>query len=328
MNVKKIRHIGLLTSGGDSPGMNAAIRAVVRTAIFENLEISGIIRGYDGLINKDFISLGPQSVSNIIHRGGTILKTARSEAFRKPEGRQKAYAALLEQGIDALVVIGGNGTFRGAIDFINDYDFPIVGLPGTIDNDLFGTDRTIGFDTALNTILDAVDKIRDTATSCDRLFFIEVMGRDTGFIALQSGLAAGAEFILVPETPTYIENISRLLDHDWRQSKSSGIIIVAEGDEEGGAEEIAGKLRKVAPHYDTRVSILGHIQRGGAPSAVDRVLAGTLGYEAVYALLNGAQGVMLGMVREEVVMTPFHQAVSGKKNINRNLLEIARILAI
>jgi 6-phosphofructokinase 1 len=268
------------------------------------------------------------SVSNIIQRGGTILKTARSQRFMEFNGRLQAYNNLKKHGIDALVVVGGNGTFTGASIFDKEFDFPILGLPGTIDNDLYGTDATIGFDTAVNTVVEAADKIRDTANSHDRLFFIEVMGRDAGFIALRSGIACGAEFILVPETTTYIDNMARLLKHDWRRSKSSGIVIVAEGDDEGGATEIAQKVKEKLPEIDTRVTILGHIQRGGAPSAFDRVLASTLGHVAVKGLLEGHRGVMAGIVNKQVVYTPFDMAIKHNKDINKEMLEMSRILAL
>lgn len=326
--MSKINRIGVLTSGGDAPGMNAAIRAVVRTAIFENLEVFGIFRGYEGMIDGQVEQLFSNSVSNIIQRGGTILKTARSMGFMEKEGRQKAYETLLKYGIDALVAIGGNGTFTGAYVFDKEFDFPVIGLPGTIDNDLYGTDATIGYDTAINTVVEAADKIRDTATSHDRLFFIEVMGRDAGFIALRSGIACGAEFILVPETTTYLDNLARLLKHDWRRSKTSGIVIVAEGDDAGGAYEIAAKMKEKVPELDTRVTILGHIQRGGSPSAYDRVLASTLGFAAVNGLIDGQRGVMAGISDREVVYTPFEKAVKHHKDINRPLLEMSRILAL
>ena len=325
----KIQSVGVLTSGGDSPGMNAAIRAVVRTGVSNGLDIYGIYRGYEGLIDGTIEKLGSRSVSNIIQRGGTILKSARSQRFLTEEGRRVAYENLQKNKIDALVVIGGNGTFTGAIKFASEYgDYPIIGLPGTIDNDLYGTDFTIGFDTAVNTVLDAADKIRDTATSHDRLFFIEVMGRDSGYLALYSGIAAGAEFILVPETKTYPDNLARVLKYDMGKNKTSGIVIVAEGDDEGGAYEIAAKVRERLPHIDTRVTILGHIQRGGAPTANDRNLASILGYSAIGALLEGKKGVMAGTVDKNVIFTPFEEAVNKKKEFLFNMLEVSRILAI
>jgi 6-phosphofructokinase 1 len=326
--MKKIKKIGVLTSGGDAPGMNAAIRAVVRTAIHQNLEVCGIYRGYQGLINSDFTSLHSRSVSNIIQRGGTILKSTRSTEFMSVEGRKKAYDNLMKNNINALVVIGGDGTFRGANIFRSEYDFPIIGLPGTIDNDLHGTDFTIGYDTAINTVVEAVDKIRDTADSHDRLFIIEVMGRDAGFIALRSGIATGAEKILVPESPTYINNLIRLLQYDWSKNKTSGIIIVAEGDDSGGAFEVARKINEKFDYFDTRITILGYIQRGGAPTAMDRVLASILGYNAIIALLDGQHGVMAGQVNKEIIFTPFEKSIKHNRKMNLKLLEIARILAL
>ncbi|MEI6433259.1 MAG: 6-phosphofructokinase [Bacteroidota bacterium] len=326
--MSQITRIGVMTSGGDSPGMNAAIRAVVRTSIFCGLDVFGIYRGYEGLIDDQIEQLSSSSVSNIIQRGGTILKTARSKRFMEYTGRLQAYNNLKAHNIDAMVVIGGNGTFTGASLFDTEFDFPIIGLPGTIDNDLYGTDATIGYDTAINTVVEAADKIRDTASSHDRLFFIEVMGRDAGFIALRSGVACGAEFILVPETTTYIDNLARLLKHDWRRSKTSGIVIVAEGDESGGAYEVAAKVKEKVPELDTRVTILGHIQRGGSPSAFDRVLASTLGFIAVRGLIQDQRGVMAGIVNKEIVYTPFDNAIKHHKDINKEMLEMSRILAL
>ncbi|NOX46379.1 MAG: 6-phosphofructokinase [Chlorobi bacterium] len=323
----KIKKIGVLTSGGDSPGMNAAIRAVVRTGIYHGLEVYGIMDGYNGLIRNEFIHLKTHSVSNIIQRGGTILKTARSMDFMEEAGRQKAYEHLKMHGLDALVVIGGNGTFTGANVFINEYDFPIMGAPGTIDNDLYGTDLTIGYDTAVNTVMQAVDKIRDTAASHNRLFFIEVMGRDAGFIALRSGIATGAEDILVPETVTYIDELVEILEKGFRHNKKSGIIIVAEGDDAGGAFEIARKVKEKYDQYDTRVTILGHLQRGGSPTATDRILASTLGYGAVTALLEGRRGEMVGLLNREIAYTSFEKAIKHHKGIKQELLDIARILS-
>jgi len=326
--MSKIQKIAIMTSGGDSPGMNAAIRAVVRAGIFCGLDVFGIYRGYEGMIDGQIEPMFSHSVSNIIQRGGTILKTARSQRFMTYEGRLKAYQNLMDNKIDALVAVGGNGTFTGASIFDKEFNFPIIGLPGTIDNDLYGTDATIGYDTAVNTVVEAADKIRDTATAHDRLFFIEVMGRDAGFIALRSGIACGAEFILVPETTTYINNLARLLRHDWRRNKTSGIVIVAEGEEDGGAYEIARKVKEQLPEIDTRVTVLGHIQRGGAPSAFDRVLASTLGSVAVKGLLEGERGVMAGIINRTVVYTPFEKAIKHHKDINHELLEMSRILAL
>lgn len=323
-----ITKIAVMTSGGDSPGMNAAIRAVVRTGIYMGLDVFGIYRGYEGLIDGQIEPLFSHSVSNIIQRGGTILKTARSQRFMTYEGRLKAYQHLQDRKIDALVAIGGNGTFTGAAVFDAEFNFPVIGLPGTIDNDLYGTDATIGYDTAINTVVEAADKIRDTATSHERLFFIEVMGRDAGFIALRSGIACGAEFILVPETTTYIDNLARLLKHDIRKNKTSGIVIVAEGDDEGGAYEVARKVKEKLPEIDTRVTVLGHIQRGGSPSAFDRVLASTLGLMAVKGLMDGKRGVMAGIMDKQVVFTPFEKAIKHHKDINKEMLEMSRILAL
>lgn len=310
--MNKIKNIGVLTSGGDSPGMNAAIRAVVRGSIYYDIEVTGFIRGYEGLINNDFIPMDRKSVANIIQRGGTILKTARSEAFKTVEGRKKAYENLKANGIDALVVIGGDGTFTGANIFSKEFDFPIVGLPGTIDNDLAGTDFTIGYDSAINTVIDAVDKIRDTAESHDRLFIVEVMGRDSGLIALRSGIGVGAEAIMIPEANMNANDILHKLEHS-RKDKASKIIIVAEGDDTGGAFKVGEILQEKYPHYDTKVSVLGHIQRGGKPTCMDRVLASRLGVAAVEGLINGESGVMAGQINREIVFTPFDQAI---KHIN------------
>ena len=326
--MKKIKRLGLLTSGGDSPGMNAAIRAIVRTAIYENIEPVGIYRGYAGMIKGELEVMHSRSVSNIIQRGGTILKSARSEDFRTKKGREKAFEILQKNKIDALVVVGGDGTFTGARIFGEEFDFPIVGLPGTIDNDLFGTDYTIGYDTAINTVVEAVDKIRDTADSHDRLFIIEVMGRDAGFIALRSGIATGAEKILIPESKTYIDNLIRLLRHDWNKNKTSGIIIVAEGDDSGGAIEVAKKINEKFDQYETRITILGHIQRGGSPTAMDRVLASRLGYESVKALVEGEKDIMIGEINREIIYTPFERSIKHNQSVNFELLEIARVLAI
>ncbi|MBL7138889.1 MAG: 6-phosphofructokinase [Bacteroidales bacterium] len=326
--MKRIENIGVFTSGGDSPGMNAAIRAVVRTGIWEGYDMFGIYRGYEGLIDDQIEPLYSHSVSNIIQRGGTILKTARSKRFMTVEGRAQAYENLTKRNIDALVAIGGNGTFTGAAEFTREYELPVIGLPGTIDNDLYGTDYTIGFDTAINTVTEATDKIRDTATSHDRLFFIQVMGRDSGYIALWSGVACGAEFILVPETKTYIDNLTRLVKHDIRKNKTSGIVIVAEGDDAGDAEVIAAKVKERLPELETRVTILGHIQRGGSPTARDRMLASMLGYASIKALKEGQQGVMVGLINKQIVYTPFEEATKNRKGIILDLLEMSRVLAL
>ena len=306
--MNNIKNIAVLTSGGDAPGMNAAIRAVVRAGIYYDLQVTGILRGYEGLINGDFIDMDRKSVANIIQRGGTILKTARSEGFRTAEGRQKAYDNLKKQEIDALVVIGGDGTFTGANVFSTEFNFPIIGLPGTIDNDLEGTDFTIGYDTAINTVVSAVDKIRDTAESHDRLFIVEVMGRDSGLIALRSGIGVGAEAILIPEANMGINGLVTRLE-SGRKDKASKIIIVAEGDEVGGAFNVGEVLKEKFPLYDIRISVLGHIQRGGKPSCMDRVLASRLGVAAVEALLNGHEGEMVGQKNSEIVFTPFSHAI-------------------
>jgi len=323
----QIKNIGVFTSGGDAPGMNAAIRAVVRTALYYDLEVTGIRRGYEGMIKGEMVPMNRKSVSNIIQRGGTILKTARSDDFRTPEGRQLAYEQLKKNSIDALVGIGGDGTFTGARVFSEEFDIPIVGLPGTIDNDLQGTDFTIGYDTAINTVIDAVDKIRDTAESHDRLFIVEVMGRDSGLIALRTGIAAGAEAILIPETKS---NENALFDRleRGRKDKSSKIVIVAEAEEAGGAFEIARQVRERYPNYDTRISILGHIQRGGRPSCMDRVLASRVGVAAVEALLSGHKGELVGVVNNEIAYTPFEHAIKHNVDINPNLLKIVEILSL
>lgn len=326
--MSKLKKIGVLTSGGDAPGMNAAIRAVVRTAIFNNLEVMGIYKGYEGLINGEFKQLKSYNVSNIIQRGGTILRSARSMEFKTLEGRKTAYNQLQKSGIDALVVIGGDGTFTGARIFSQEYDIPVVGIPGTIDNDLYGTDYTIGYDTALNTVVDAVDKIRDTASAHNRLFFIEVMGRDAGFIALRSGIATGAEAILIPEKETHLRELSEYLEKGYKKHKSSGIVIVAEGDKSGGAYEIAKKIEEEHPDFDIRVSILGHIQRGGSPSAFDRVTASRLGVAAVEALLDDQKSIMVGVMNKEIAHVPFNKTIKHSKNVKMSLLEITDILAI
>ncbi|MBI2270040.1 MAG: 6-phosphofructokinase [Bacteroidetes bacterium] len=324
---KVIKKIALLTSGGDAPGMNAAIRAVVRTAIYHDLEVVGIMHGYDGLINDEFIKLQASSVANIIQRGGTILKTARSARFMTDEGMDLAFNNFKKHNVDALITVGGDGTFRGAKVFGDKYKFSIVGIPGTIDNDLVGTDLAIGYDTAINTVVDAVDKIRDTAESHDRLFFVEVMGRDAGLIALRSGIAAGAEAILMPETLT---NIDILVDKlkNVKRKKSSKIIIVAEGDEAGGAFEIAKKVTDKVKGYDARITILGHIQRGGAPTCMDRVNASRLGHEAVLALINGKRDLMVGVVNKKIEYTPFEKAVKHIQKMDPDLVKMLEVLSL
>jgi len=324
----KLICIGVLTSGGDSPGMNAAIRAVVRAGRYHGLDVQGITSGYDGLIKGKFRRLMSRDVSGIIQKGGTILKTARSEEFRTPEGRKKAFSKLVKAKIDALVVIGGDGSFKGANIFGKEYEFPVIGIPGTIDNDLFGTDYTIGYDTALNTVVQAIDKIRDTASSHNRLFFVEVMGRDAGFIALRGGIATGAEAILIPEVKTNLEQLKSYLEKDHKRKKSSNIIIVSEGDDAGGAYEIANKVRKDLTNYDIRVTVLGHIQRGGSPSAFDRVMASKLGVAAVEALLEGRKNIMVGYMNREVVYIPFSKTIKYHRHLDNSLLKIADILTI
>jgi len=321
-----MKNIAVLTSGGDSPGMNAAIRAVVRTGIYNNLNVFGVRRGYDGLVNGDIVPMDAKSVANIIHRGGTILKTARSEEFKTYEGRQKAYGNIQKMAIDGLVAIGGDGTFTGATKFIQEFDVPIIGMPGTIDNDLAGTDFTIGYDTAINTVVAAVDKIRDTAESHDRVFVVEVMGRDSGLIALRSGISTGAEAVLIPEIEVDYDAIMKRLDRT-RKNKSSRIIIVAEGDKEGG-EVVAGKIKESFPHYDVRLSVLGHIQRGGRPSCMDRVLASRLGVAAVEGLLEGRSGEMAGLIHGDVRFTPFGKAIKHINKINEGLTKIVEILSL
>lgn len=325
--ISNIKNIGVFTSGGDSPGMNAAIRAVVRTALYYDLKVTGIYRGYDGMISGEFRPMERKSVANIIQRGGTILKTARSEEFRTPEGRKIAYEQLKKHKVDALVAIGGDGTFTGANIFYDEFKVPVIGLPGTIDNDLIGTDFTIGYDTAINTVIDAVDKIRDTAESHDRLFIVEVMGRDSGLIALRSGIGTGAEAILIPETKTDTKALLNRLETS-RKDKSSKIIIVAEGDDAGGAFEIAKVVKEKFPGTDTRVSILGHIQRGGPPSCMDRVLASRLGVAAVESLMEGRNREMIGIVNGKIHFTPFSNAIKHNPEVNPELLKIVEILSM
>ncbi|MBL0328667.1 MAG: 6-phosphofructokinase [Bacteroidetes bacterium] len=324
MSMKKI---AVFTSGGDSPGMNACLRAVVRTAVYHNMQVVGIMHGYDGMINDEFIEMDSKSVANIIHRGGTILKTARSKEFLTIEGQQKAFSNLKKHGIEGVVVIGGDGSFKGALEFSKLCNIPFVGCLGTIDNDLVGTDFTIGYDTAINTVVDAVDKIRDTAESHDRLFFVEVMGRDAGLIALRAGIGVGAESILMPETKTDIEDLIKRLENG-RKNKSSKIIIVAEGDEAGGAFAIAEKVKKRLPEYDTRVTILGHIQRGGNPSAMDRVNSSRMGFAAVEALMKGEKNIMIGIVDKNIQYTPFENAVKHIQELNPDLMRMVGILSL
>ncbi len=321
-----MKNIGVMTSGGDSPGMNAAIRAVVRTAIYHKMKVFGIRRGYQGMIEGDIFEMKTTDVSNIIQRGGTILKTARSKEFMTDEGMEKAHQELSKHGIEGLVLIGGDGTLRGAAKFYEKYPIPAVGLPGTIDKDLAGTDVTIGFDTAVNTAVEAIDKIRDTADAHNRMFVVEVMGRDAGYIALNSGLACGAEDILIPELKTDIKKVVQKVKDDERRKKNVHILVVAEGDDFGGAMEVKDALIKSIPEADIRVCVLGHIQRGGAPSFADRVLASRLGYAAVNALREGKYQVMAGQINNEVVFTPFADVVKQSAIIPKDLEEMTRIL--
>lgn len=326
--MKKIAKIGVLTSGGDAPGMNAAVRAVVRAGTFYGIEVAGIYKGYEGLINDDVRPMTPRSVSNIINRGGTILKTARSAEFRTKEGRQKAYNTLQKHGIDALVVIGGDGSFTGASVFEEEFSVPCIGIPGTIDNDIYGTDYTIGFDTAVNTVVEAVDKIRDTASSHNRFFFIEVMGRDSGYIALYSGISVGAEKVMIPETKGEFEALIKALKSGNERKKTSNIVIVAEGDQEGGAYSIAEKTKEHFPDFDIKVTVLGHIQRGGAPTYFDRMLATRMGVKAVEYLSLGRSNIMVGSKNNHITTTSLKDAIKQHPSLNPELLQIADIAAI
>jgi 6-phosphofructokinase 1 len=323
----KVTKIGVLTSGGDSPGMNAAVRAVVRTGIYYGLEVFGIMRGYSGMIENDIIPMHSRSVANIIQRGGTILKTARCKEFFEFEGRKRAYGNLKKLGINGLVIIGGDGSFRGAHKFSTEFDIPCIGLPGTIDKDIAGTDFTIGFDTAVNTAVEAIDKIRDTADAHDRLFIIEVMGRDAGYIALHSGIATGAENIMIPERKTDIEELVASLLEKERRKKLVNLVVVAEGDGFGGADEVAKIIKERIPSADTRVCVLGHIQRGGSPSCMDRLIASRMGYSAVECLLEGRNNVMVGILNNRMHYTPLEKAVKAKQKISDEWLRIVKILA-
>lgn len=322
-----MKKIAVFTSGGDAPGMNACIRAVVRTALSHNLEVAGIMRGYDGMINNEFIPLQTKSVANIIQRGGTILKTARSAEFMTNEGMQKAKQNLEKNNIEAVVAIGGDGTFKGALEFSKICSVPFVGCPGTIDNDLVGTDFTIGYDTAINTVVDAVDKIRDTAESHDRLFFVEVMGRDAGLIALRSGIGSGAEAILISESETDFEKLIQHLK-EARKDKSSKIVIVSEQKGTGSVIHVAEKVKKEIPSYDIRVSILGHMQRGGNPTCMDRVNSSRMGFAAVEALVNGKKAVMVGVINNKISYTPFENATKHIQELHPDLIKMMRVLAI
>lgn len=324
--MEEIKRIGVLTSGGDAPGMNAAIRAVVRTGIYNGFEVYGIGRGYQGMIDGDIRQLDSNSVSGIIHLGGTILYTARCKEFFSFEGRKKAYEQLIRFGIDAVIIIGGDGSFTGAGIMSNEFNIPFIGIPGTIDNDLYGTDYTIGFDTALNTVVQAVDKISDTARSHGRIFFVEVMGREAGFIALQSGIACGAEGILIPEQKNDLDRIRKYLKERARRKKSS-IIMVAEGEEEGGAIKIASKMKEEFPDFDIRTTILGHVQRGGSPSAMDRIIASRMGKAAVDALMDDLKSIMIGIVNGEIMHVPLNKTVKLHKTVNLELLEMADIIS-
>lgn len=327
--MKEIKRIAVFTSGGDAPGMNAAVRAIVRNAFNNDLHIYGILRGYEGMIDGNFKRLETTDVSNIIHRGGTVLKTARSQRFLTPEGRKQAYENLLFNDIDALIAIGGNGTFTGALKFMEEFpDMPILGIPGTIDNDLFGTDFTIGFDTAVNTAVQAVDKIRDTADSHNRLFFVEVMGRNSGYIALHTAIAGGAGGVLIPEEDTNIDDLVKLLKRGAKRAKLFSIVIVAEGNHMGTVYDIARQVEeKIDVFDDIKVTVIGHLQRGGSPSTFDRVLASILGFKAVDALMEGKSGAMVGIRNNNIYLTPFKEAISKSKSLNKDLLRMAHILA-
>ncbi len=323
-----IKCVGILTSGGDAPGMNAAIRAVTRSAIYNGLRVKGIYRGYKGLVTGEIQEFKTQNVSNIIQQGGTILKTARCKEFTTPEGRALAYENMKKEEIDALIVIGGDGSLTGARIFAQEYDIPCIGLPGTIDNDLYGTDTTIGYDTALNTILDAVDKIRDTATSHERLFFVEVMGRDAGFLALNGAIASGAEAAIIPEFSTEVDQLAEFIKNGFRKSKSSSIVLVAESEITGGAMALAERVKNEYPQYDVRVSILGHLQRGGRPTAHDRIIASRMGAASIDALLEGQRNVMIGIKHDEIVYVPFNKAIKNDKPIKKELVNVLNSLSI
>jgi 6-phosphofructokinase 1 len=323
----KIKKILVFTSGGDAPGMNACIRAVVRTANYHDIDVYGAIKGYEGMIKDDLILLKNKDVANIIHRGGTILQSARSKEFRTKEGRQKAYENLKARGIEGIVAIGGDGTFTGASVFYEEFGIPVIGVPGTIDNDLFGTDSTIGYDTALNTAMEAIDKIRDTADAHQRLFFVEVMGRDAGFIALRSGIAGGAVGILVPETSGDLELLYDKLNKGWERERKSMIVIVAEGEENGGAIALADEVKEKFPHFDTKVTILGHVQRGGNPTCADRVTASQMGLVAVEALIDGKNKLMTGLKGRDIELIPLDQAIKHHKDLNADLMKMVDVLS-
>ena len=325
----KIKKIAVLTSGGDSPGMNAAIRSVARTCAYYNIECIGIYRGYQGMIEGDFLPLNARSVKGIINKGGTVLKSARSQEFRTPEGRKKAHENLLKEGIEAFVVIGGDGSFTGALIFNEEFNYPIIGLPGTIDNDINGTDHTIGYDTALNTVVEVIDKIRDTASSHNRLFFVEVMGRDVGHIALNVGVGAGAEEILIPEEDLGLERLLQSLKRSKLSGKSSSIVVVAEGDKIGkNVFELKEYVEENMTEYEVRVSVLGHMQRGGSPSCFDRVLASRMGVKAVETILEGKSNYMVGLLSDKIEITPLNEAIKGKSKINKELMRVADIMSV
>ena len=323
-----IKSIGVLTSGGDAPGMNAAIRAVTRAGIFNGMKVYGIYRGYRGLISDEIVEFKNNSVSNIIQQGGTMLKTARSTDFMTEEGRRIAYENMQQHGIEALVVIGGDGSLTGASIFAGEYNIPVVGLPGTIDNDLNGTDTTIGYDTALNTIMQSMDKIRDTATSHERLFFVEVMGRNCGYLALNSAIASGAEAAIIPEISIEKDQLGELIEQGFRKSKSSSMVLVTESEVTGGAMKLAERVKTEYPQYDVRVSILGHLQRGGSPTAQDRILASRMGVAAIQALMENQRNVMIGIRENEIAYVPFKRAIKKEREISRELLEVLRISSI
>ena len=327
--MNKIKKIGVMTSGGDSPGMNAAIRSVVRTCAFYKIECAGIYRGYEGMIEGDFIELNARSVKGIINIGGTFLKSARSNEFRTKEGRQKAYEQLKKAKIDALVVIGGDGSFTGGLIFNQEFGFPVMGIPGTIDNDIAGTSHTLGYDTTLNTVVDVIDKIRDTASSHNRLFFVEVMGRDVGHIALNVGVGAGAEEILIPEEDLGLERLLESLRRSKQSGKSSSIVIVAEGDKTGkNVFELKDYVNEHLPEYEVRVSVLGHMQRGGSPSCFDRVLASRMGVKAVESLLDGKSNLMVGLINDKISVTPLEKAIKGQSKINKELIRVSDIMSV
>jgi len=324
-----VKRIGVLTSGGDAPGMNAAVRAVVRTAAFLKLESVAIYQGYQGLIDDKTQIMNPRSVNNIINKGGTILKSARCSEFHNTEGRKKAFETIKKHKIDSLIIIGGDGSFTGAMIFQSEFKIPVIGIPGTIDNDIFGTSHTIGYDTALNTVIDAIDKIRDTAISHNRLFFVEVMGRDAGHIALNTGIGAGAEEILIPEENMGLDRLLESLSRSEKSGKSSSIVVIAEGDKTGkNVFDIAEYIEKNMPSYDVRVSVLGHMQRGGRPTCFDRVLASRMGVKAVESLYEGKSNAMVGLKEDEIILTPLEKAIKGKSEINKDLVRVSDILSL